>query len=197
MGEVERIDPRDGDVRLRILTGGMDLSDASEGQSIAVNGVCLTALDLAEHAFSADVSVETLNVTTLGGLEPGDPVNLESSLRAGEPLGGHLVTGHVDAVAQVLSSSPEARSWRVDIALPQRLAPLVAAKGSIAVDGVSLTVNDVREDAFGVNIVPHTREVTLFGRYQAGTRVNLEIDVIARYLQRMLATQFGPGANDE
>ncbi len=191
LGSVESIEPRGGDVRLRINTGRMDLSAAAEGESIAVSGVCLTALEISDHAFSADVSVETLNCTTLGQLEAGDPVNLESSLKAGDPLGGHLVTGHVDAVAEILSSRPEARSWRVEIALPERLAPLVAAKGSISVDGVSLTVNDVRDGAFGVNIVPHTRDVTLFGHYEAGSRVNLEIDVIARYIERMLATRFG------
>ncbi len=156
------------------------------GDSIAVNGVCLTATRLDGNSFAADVSAETLSCTTLDDWSVGAPVNLERALRLGDALGGHLVSGHVDAVAEVLERTPEARSERIFVSLPPSLAPLVAEKGSICVDGTSLTVNEVEPGRFGVNIVPHTLEATIAGGYRPGGRVNLEVDLIARYVARIL-----------
>src|SRR5690606_31480824 len=156
------------------------------GASIAVNGVCLTVVDAADDRFSADGSSETLARTTLGALAPGDPLNLEPALRIGDPLGGHLVSGHVDGVGRVRSVATAARSLAISMPLPPELERYVARKGSIAVDGVSLTVNAVSGNAFDVNIVPHTRDATIIGRYRVGTGVNIEVDMLARYVERML-----------
>lgn len=186
VGEVRRLEPRGGDVRLTIGTGRLSLKTAALGDSIAVNGVCLTAVSLAADAFAADVSRETLALTTLGGLTPGSPVNLEPALTLATPLGGHLVSGHVDGVGRVLERTEDARSWRLRIEAPAELARYIAHKGSICVDGVSLTVNAVDGACFELNIVPHTLDQTIIARYQAGTRVNLEVDLIARYLERLL-----------
>jgi len=186
VGEIRRLEPRGGDLRLTIGTGKLPLTGASLGDSIAVNGVCLTAVSLAADAFVADVSRETLSHTTLGDLGPGSPVNLEPALTLSTPLGGHLVSGHVDGVGQVLDRSEDARSWRLSIAAPAELARYIAHKGSICVDGVSLTVNAVDGACFDLNIVPHTIAQTIIARYQTGTRVNLEVDLIARYLERLL-----------
>jgi riboflavin synthase len=153
-----------------------------------VSGVCLTVLDIDAGAFSADVSNETLSLTTLGELEDGSTVNLEPSLRAGDPLGGHLVSGHVDGIGRLVSLAQDARSWRMRFETPPALARYVARKGSIAIDGVSLTVNEVEGCEFGVNIIPHTFEVTTLGSVVPGRRVNLEIDPIARYVERLIAT---------
>lgn len=186
VGQIRRLEPRGGDVRLTIGTGKLPVADAALGDSIAVNGVCLTAVDLAGDSFSADVSRETLSLTTLGGLTPGSPVNLEKALTLATPLGGHLVSGHVDGVGRVLARTQDGRSWRLRIEAPVELARYIAHKGSICVDGVSLTVNGVDGACFGVNIVPHTLDETILVHYQAGTRVNLEVDLIARYLERLL-----------
>ena len=167
------------------------LGQATIGDSIAVNGVCLTVTGTDTTGFVTDVSGETLSVTTLGKIGAGAPVNLEKSLRPTDALGGHLVSGHVDAVAEVLERESEARSERIWISLPSELAPLVAAKGSICVDGISLTVNEVELGRFGVNIVPYTLEATVAGSYRPGTQVNLEIDIIARYVARILSTGNG------
>lgn len=188
LGEVREVNPRGGDVELVFGTGALNLAGAVVGDSICVSGVCLTATRLAAGAFAADVSRETLECTTLGGLVPGAAVNLEPALRAGQPLGGHYVTGHVDAVARVVDLHEEARSCRVRFAVPAGLARYIASKGSVTLDGVSLTVNEVEGGAFGVNLIPHTREVTTLGALEPGGRVNLEVDLIARYLER-LATQ--------
>ena len=145
---------------------------------------------MVEHdagGFAADVSNETLSLTTLGDLAPGSRVNLEPALRAGDPLGGHLVSGHVDGIGRVLSLTQDARSWRIRFETPPELARYVARKGSIAIDGVSLTVNEVEGREFGINIIPHTFEVTTIGGYAPGRRVNLEIDTIARYVERLMA----------
>jgi riboflavin synthase len=187
IGEVRARVPRGGDVRLTIGVKSLDLSRTAEGDSICVQGVCLTALAITPSAFEADVSAETLSLTTLGTLAIGSPVNLEPALRAGDPLGGHLVSGHVDGLGEVVSTHEEARSLRVTIAAPQALARFIAQKGSITVEGVSLTVNDVAGAQFGVNLIPHTREVTTLGRLQKGSRVNLEIDQVARYVERLLS----------
>lgn len=174
-----------GDRRLVVGTAGVDLGPLETGASVAVNGVCLTTLDPAADVFSADVSAETLARTTLGLLEAGDPVNLEGSLRLGQTLDGHLVYGHVDGVGRVVELTPEARSVALTIELPPDLCHYVAVKGSIAVDGVSLTVNRVAGNRFSVNIIPHTRESTVISRYAHGSPVNIEVDMIARYLERL------------
>jgi riboflavin synthase len=163
------------------------LGDVAIGGSIAVNGCCLTAIELEPAAFAADLSRETLSLTTAGEWSTGSPVNLEKALTAGQALGGHYVTGHVDGVGRVLSRHDDARSVRVEFEVPPELARYVARKGSICVDGVSLTVNGVAGSRFDVNLVPHTLEVTILAGYRPGTRVNLEVDIIARYLERLVA----------
>jgi riboflavin synthase len=187
VGRVRSIEPRGGDVRLWIATEGLSLADVGIGGSIAVSGACLTAVELEPHAFAADVSRETLELTTAGGWQSGARVNLEKALTAGEALGGNYVTGHVDGIGTVVSRRDDARSVRVDFEVPADLARYVARKGSICVDGVSLTVNAVAGRRFGVNLVPHTLAMTVAADYAPGTRVNLEVDIIARYLERLLA----------
>jgi riboflavin synthase len=186
VGTVRRLEPRGGDVRISIATGKLPLADVALGDSVAVNGVCLTAVALDPDAFSADCSRETLSLTTLGDLVPGSPVNLEKALTLATPLGGHLVSGHVDGVGRVLERREDARSWRLRIEAPAELARYIAHKGSICVDGVSLTVNAVDGPCFELNIVPHTLQETIIVQYRPGTRVNLEVDLIARYLERLL-----------
>ncbi len=186
IGEVQRLEPRGGDLRLHLRTGKLDLSAVERGDSIAVNGVCLTAIDLPGNGFAADVSRETLSLTSLGGLKPGSRVNLETALTLATPLGGHLVSGHVDGLGEVLERSDDARSVRFRIQAPAELARYIAHKGSICVDGTSLTVNAVDGRVFELNIVPHTLQETIMGDYGSGTRVNLEVDLIARYLERLL-----------
>lgn len=177
---------RGGDVRLRVRTGKLDLGDVVLGDSIAVNGVCLTAVDLPGDGFVADVSRETLSLTSLGELKPGNPVNLEKALTLATRLGGHLVSGHVDGLGSVIERHDDARSVRFTIEAPQELARYIAHKGSITVDGVSLTVNAVNGRRFELNIVPHTLQETIMDGYAAGRRVNLEVDLVARYLERLL-----------
>jgi riboflavin synthase len=186
VGKVRSIEPRGGDVRMWIDTGGVPLGDVAIGGSIAVNGCCLTAVELEPAGFAADLSRETLSLTTAGQWSPGTPVNLEKALTAGQALGGHYVTGHVDGVGQVVSRHDDARSVRVEFEVPRELARYVARKGSICVDGVSLTVNGAAGSRFDVNLVPHTLGVTILGGYRAGSRVNLEVDIIARYLERLV-----------
>jgi riboflavin synthase len=167
----------------------MDLSRIAVGDSICVQGCCVTAISLAGDVFEADLSRETLGLTTLGGLAVGAAVNLEPALRAGDPLGGHLVSGHVDGLGTVVSQSADARSTRVVIEAPAELARFIARKGSITVNGVSLTVNDVEGPRFGVNLIPHTLEVTTLGGLLPGAAVNLEIDQVARYVERLVTCQ--------
>jgi riboflavin synthase len=186
LGRVAELQQRDGDVRLRIESDALDAACMTLGASIAVNGVCLTVAQLAARGFVADVSRETLAVTTLAALAPGARVNLEPALRAGDALGGHLVSGHVDGVAIVRSVQGDARSTRVVIVPPAGLRRYLAAKGSVTLDGVSLTVNEVTADSFGVNLIPHTQLVTTLGTLEAGSRMNLEVDILARYVERML-----------
>ena len=186
VGRVLAREDRRGDARLRVASGGLDLGDVRLGDSIAVNGVCLTAVELPGDGFWADVSAESLSRTTLGALRPGDPVNLEKALTPTSRLGGHMVAGHVDGVGRVLERRPEARSVRFVIEAPRELARYIAEKGSIAVDGVSLTVNRVEGARFDLNIVPHTLQGTTIDQYQPGRPVNLEVDVIARHLERLL-----------
>ena len=171
---------------MSLATGKLDMREVVAGDSIAVNGVCLTAVVLAGAAFAADVSRETLSLTTLGELKTGSRVNLEKALTLSTPLGGHLVSGHVDGVGEVLERSQEARSWRFRIEAPVDLARYIAHKGSICVDGTSLTVNRVEGRLFAINIVPHTIEETIIRDYRKGTKVNLEVDLVARYLERLV-----------
>lgn len=173
------------DARLVIATSGLDLSKAAIGDSISVQGVCLTATALTKDSFTADVSHETLSLTTLGELQSGAAVNLEPALRAGDRLGGHLVSGHVDGIAHVVSTAKDGDSLRVKVSVPAELARYVARKGSVTLDGVSLTVNEVEGATFGVNLIPHTQAVTTLGRLQAGSRLNLEVDQMARYAERL------------
>jgi riboflavin synthase len=182
-----------GDLRLHIRCG-YDLASVDLGASICCSGVCLTVVDKGEDWFAVDVSTETLSRTATGLWSEGARLNLERSLRVGDELGGHFVTGHVDCVGSVLESRPEGGSIRVCVAVPSDYAPMIAAKGSIALDGVSLTVNDVGaaeggDTHFSVNVIPHTAEHTTLGRLVAGQQLNVEVDVLARYIDRMLATR--------
>lgn len=186
IGKVTRLQARGGDQRLTVDTGKLDLADVRLGDSIAVNGVCLTAVDLPGDGFVADVSRESLALTSLGKLKPGSPVNLEKALTLATRLGGHLVSGHVDGLGTVIERHDDARSVRFTIEAPADLARYVAHKGSITVDGTSLTVNAVDGARFELNIVPHTLAETIMDGYQAGTQVNLEVDLVARYLERLL-----------
>ena len=186
IGEVAELQQRSGDVRLRIRTGKLDLGDVELGDSIAVNGVCLTAVELPGDGFAADVSRETLSLTCLGQLVSGSKVNLEKALTLASRLGGHLVSGHVDGLGTVIERHDDARSVRFTIEAPDELARYIAHKGSITVDGTSLTVNMVRGKQFELNIVPHTLQETIMDGYTAGHQVNLEVDLVARYLERLL-----------
>lgn len=180
------LERRGGDVRLHVRAAGMSWNDVALGDSIATNGVCLTAVELPGDGFAADVSLETLSLTSIGSWKSGTPVNLEKALTPQSRLGGHIVSGHVDGLGEVVERAPDARSERFSIRAPRELAKYIAHKGSITVDGTSLTVNKVNGDVFELNIVPHTIERTIIGEYTAGTQVNLEVDVIARYLERLL-----------
>jgi riboflavin synthase len=186
VGKVAELQQRGGDVRLRVLTGKMDLADVALGDSIAVNGVCLTAVELSGDGFVADVSRETLSLTSLGQLKSGSRVNLEKALTLATRLGGHIVSGHVDGLGTVIERHDDARSVRFTIEAPQELARYIAHKGSISVDGTSLTVNAVDGQRFELNIVPHTLQETIMDSYAAGQRVNLEVDLVARHLERLL-----------
>jgi riboflavin synthase len=195
IGRIALLEKIGGDVRLRIDTGALDMRDVQRGDSIAVNGVCLTAIEHDPTGFSADVSGETLTHTTLGGLRTGTRVNLEKALTPSSRLGGHMVSGHVDGVGEVIERSAEARSVRIRVLAPAALARYIATKGSICLDGVSLTVNAVDGAQFDLNIVPHTLQATTLGELQAGKRVNLEADLIARYLERLLLGERAADAN--
>lgn len=188
IGRIVAREPRGGDVRLRIAVDRLPLETLRAGDSIAVSGVCLTVVAHDAGGFSADVSNETLSLTTLGGLQEGSRVNLEPALRLGDPLGGHLVSGHVDGIGRLIALGQDARSWRMRFETPPTLARYIARKGSVAIDGVSLTVNEVEGCEFGVNIIPHTFEVTTFGGFAPGHPVNLEVDQVARYVERLVGT---------
>jgi riboflavin synthase len=187
VGNVVRSSATGGDLRLAIDASALpSLERLAIGESIAVNGVCLTVTAIAQRCFEADVSRETLQHTTLGKLAVGTKVNLEAALRAGDNLGGHLMSGHVDGVATVRHVTADARSWRVDIEVPENLARYIAPKGSVALDGVSLTVNAVEGCVFGVNLIPHTMTATNFLGLTQGKQLNLEVDTLARYVERLL-----------
>jgi len=191
MGKVAALEPKGGDVRLSIETDSLDMSDVQLGDSIATSGVCLTVVDFLykdekPNGYIADVSVETLDLTTVGQWQVGQRANLEKALTPDTRLGGHLVSGHVDGIGKVLSKYQDARAWRYSIQAPDTLAKYIAHKGSITVDGTSLTVNAVNGNEFELAIVPHTIDMTIIGDYEADTAVNLEVDLIARYLERLL-----------
>ena len=188
VGRVRTVADANGGRRFDIATA-YPLDEVAIGASIACSGCCLTAVQLGGDWFAVDASAETLSKTTLGRARAGSRINLERSLRLGDELGGHLVSGHVDGVAEVLSAVPENASVRCRFRLPPGLSRFVAAKGSIAIDGISLTVNEVDGDVFGVNIIPHTAAVTTFGTLQPGSLVNVEIDMLARYVARLKDTQ--------
>lgn len=196
VGRVAALERRGGDARLSVRAADLPFASFETGESIAVNGVCLTAVTLHADGFDTDVSAETLDVTTLGRLAVGSPVNLEPALALGERLGGHLVSGHVDCVGRVRSRESDARSIRIAVDLPREYGLYVARKGSIAVDGISLTVNEVFTSAFAVNIIPHTADVTIVRDYAPGTAVNIEVDVVARYLERLLGNGKGELTRD-
>ncbi len=186
-GTITSMQRRGGDVRMTVSSKDMPWSDYEIGESIAVNGVCLTAVALHEDGFDTDVSTETLSVTALASIGEGSNVNLEPAMAIGERLGGHIVSGHVDCVGKVLSVDEDARSMRLKLELPREYARYVAKKGSVCIDGVSLTINEVSGNHFEVNIIPHTADVTTIGDYAPGSIVNIEVDLLARYLERLLS----------
>lgn len=186
LGRIEKIEPVGGDMRLHVGVGTLDMSDVQRGDSIAVNGVCLTAIAFDNKHFAADVSNETISLTSLQSLTAGSEVNLEKALLPTTRLGGHLVSGHVDGLAEVVSIKAESRSIKIVIRSPAELKHYIAMKGSVCIDGVSLTVNKITDADFTLNIVPHTQQQTIIKNYRPGTKVNLEVDLIARYLERLL-----------
>lgn len=186
VGAVKRIEPMGGDLRFVIDGGGLDMSDVQLGDSIAVNGVCLTVIEFEPASFSMDVSNETISLTSLKGLKAGSAVNLEKAMLPTTRMGGHLVSGHVDGLGTVVSKAGDARSIRLQIEVPAELKKYIAVKGSICIDGTSLTVNSVDNCIVGLNIVPHTQERTVIQHYAKGTKVNLEVDLVARYLETLL-----------
>jgi len=197
VGRIARIERRGGDVRLTIDTATLDMSDVALGDSIAVSGVCLTAVELGAQSFAADVSNETLSLTSFSQLAPGSRVNLEKALRLADRLGGHMVSGHVDGLGKVVSVTSDGRSQRWTFEVPPNLTRYIAAKGSICIDGTSLTVNEVSGNRFGVNLIPHTVEHTTFVDRKAGDAVNLEVDDVARYVERLLGAGGGNGIDED
>ena len=186
VGAVKRLEPVGGDLRFIIDSGSLDMGDVQIGDSIAVNGVCLTVIEFDSASFSADVSNETISLTSLKGLTAGGAVNLEKAMLPTTRMGGHLVSGHVDGLGTVVNKSGDARSIRIEIEVPGELKKYIAVKGSICIDGTSLTVNSVDDCIVGLNIVPHTQERTVIKHYSKGTKVNLEVDLVARYLETLL-----------
>ena len=186
IGKVDKKESVGGDIRLTIDAGNLNLSDVGLGDSIACNGACLTAVELTRTGFIADVSIETINLTDIGQWRLGQRINLEKAMQATDRFGGHIVSGHVDGIGEVVSLEEDARSWRFRLRAPKDLAKYIAHKGSITVDGTSLTVNKVEGSEFELNIVPHTMLHTVMGDYSVGTKIHLEVDIVARYLERLL-----------
>ncbi len=186
IGKIVAIQPKGGDFLLKVETGKLPIEDADLGDSVAVNGVCLTAVELGENYFCADVSNETITRTSLKSAVVGTAVNLELALTPSTRMGGHIVSGHVDGLGTVLSKKQDGRSFRYQFEVPDNLAKYIAEKGSICINGVSLTVNEVNGAHFTVNIVPHTLKETTLGEMVAGTKVNLEVDLLARYMERLI-----------
>lgn len=192
IGKILSITPGRVDTRLTVDVGKLPFEDAELGESISINGACMTVVAFDHGTFSVDVSKESLARTTLGQLKVASPVNLERALRLSDRLGGHLVSGHVDGVGEIKQRIQEGRSWKFSIRVPADLSRYIAHKGSVTVDGVSLTVNDVHDNSFSLQIIPHTLQETLFNEYQIGAQVNIEVDIIARYLERLLQTDQKP-----
>ena len=186
VGTIDKVESKAGDIRIEIDSSELDLNNIQPGDSIAVNGVCLTVIASREQGFSADISIETLNKTNLGELDSGSPVNLENAMTLNTALGGHLVSGHVDGIASIVEMQDEGRSIRYGFEVIPELQHYIAHKGSVTIDGTSLTVNQVTGNRFEVNIVPHTQQKTIFRYYRVNTRVNIEVDIIARYLERLI-----------
>ncbi|RKZ80567.1 MAG: riboflavin synthase [Gammaproteobacteria bacterium] len=189
IGKIEVVQAKGGDIQLQVSTQQLDLADVKLGDSVAINGVCLTVVDISGATLSFDVSRESLDRTSLGTVRIGSEVNLEKALAIGDRLGGHFVSGHVDGLGTVISRQESARSVQFRFEVPLGLERYIAEKGSICIDGTSLTVNNVADNWFEVNIIPHTMQKTIMSHYQVGTKVNLEIDLIARYLERLLPQQ--------
>lgn len=192
IGVIAAIESTGGDVRMRIEARDGYLADVALGDSVAVSGICLTVQEKTTQGFAADLSVETLQATSSGAWTPGRRVNLEKALTPNKALGGHLVSGHVDGLGRLVEKREDARSWRMLFEVPAELARYIARKGSITIDGISLTVNEVEDRCFGVNIIPHTLGQTTLGDLQQGDAVNLEVDLVARYLERLLAAREAP-----
>ena len=189
IGKIEVVQAKGGDLRLQVSTQQLDLADVKLGDSVAINGVCLTVVDISGATLSFDVSRESLDRTSLGAVQTGSEVNLEKALAVGDRLGGHFVSGHVDGLGTVISRQESARSVQFRFEVSTGLERYIAEKGSICIDGTSLTVNNVADNWFEVNIIPHTMQKTIMSHYQVGTKVNLEVDLIARYLERLLPQQ--------
>lgn len=187
VGTVVEIEKKNGDARLTIEADPSYIETANLGDSIACNGVCLTVVERSNNRFMVDVSVETLSLTTIGGWQVGTKVDLEQAIIATSRFGGHIVSGHVDRIGEILSIEEDARSWRLDIQVPKDISHYIAKKGSVCVDGVSLTVNSVNDCDFSINVVPHTLSNTIIGEYKVSQKVNIEIDTIARYIERLAA----------
>lgn len=194
-GKLQSREPRSGDLRIRFEVPSELMVDSKIGDSISISGVCLTMLEPDATGFSADLSVETLDKTSLGDRKEGDSINLELAMRVSDRLGGHLVSGHVDGLATLVSRTADARSERFEFETDRSLARYIAPKGSACLDGVSLTVNDVDDNRFSICIIPHTLEVTTLGSLAVGEKVNLEVDLIARYLDRL--NQYGRSENSD
>lgn len=194
VGAISQVIPAGEDVQLHISTQNLDMSDVQLGDSIAVNGVCLTVINQSRTHFEAHVSKETLSVTV--GLNQAHTVNLEKAMRLSDRLGGHLVSGHVDGVGEVVKFISLGDCWQLDICAPHAISKYIAVKGSIAVNGVSLTVNQIKQDTFSINLIPHTLENTTLSTLQAGSKVNLEVDQIARYVERMTEWNTANATND-
>lgn len=197
VGRIASLQPQGGDIRLVIDSDTLDVSDVKLGDSIAINGICLTVVNIQDQLLAFDVSKETLQRTSLARVSAGSSVNLEKALAVGDRLGGHFVSGHVDGLGKVTRLEPSARSWQFHIEMPEVLRRYVAEKGSICVDGVSLTVNAVTDTGFEINIIPHTMQETIIRDYSIGHSVNLEVDMIARYLERLLPGNKRAGLNYE
>lgn len=189
VGTLAAITPKGEDISVTVEVGKLDMADVKLGDSIATNGVCLTVVDFNSHSYSADLSLETLNKTGFANYQTGDKVNLEKAMLPTTRFGGHIVSGHVDGVGEIVERNQVGRAIEFWVAMPQELSKYVAEKGSITVDGISLTVNDLRKDSFKLTIVPHTGDETTIADFQVGRKVNLEVDVLARYMERLLNSQ--------
>ena len=187
VGEVVVKELREGDVKLTLKADESYLEAVMLGDSIACNGVCLTVVDRTSNQFMLDVSVETLSLTTIGDWDVGSKVNLEQAMIASSRFGGHIVSGHIDRIGEIIDITEDARSWRMTVRVPKNIRQYIAKKGSICVDGVSLTINSVEDSEFSVNIVPHTFSHTIIGDYKLNQKVNIEIDTIARYVERLVS----------